>query len=145
MIGVEGMFVRDLDSSNGTFIDNEPVERLSPLKQGQILRIGEVAMEVKDAPRPAPVAGVTTCENHPNIPASMKCGQCGKPWCGSCVHVMKRLNGQYLKLCPICSGYCEPLEGMNKAGKPKVSVGALMDKWFKKKTIVTKFKPKHHD
>lgn len=145
MIGVEGMFVRDLDSSNGTFIDDEPVERLSPLRQGQVLRIGDIRLEVKDAPKPAPEAGVTPCENHPKIPASMKCQQCGKVFCGSCIHVLKRLNGEFLKLCPVCSGYCEPLEGMNKGIKPKAKFGAIMDKWFKKKTMVTKFRAKRHD
>src|ERR1700747_883450 len=62
-LGLDGLYVRDLDSSNGTFINDAPVEELSQLQKGQMLRLGDVQMEVKEVPKPAPVAGVTTCEN----------------------------------------------------------------------------------
>src|SRR5579872_3817290 len=44
----EFIFVRDLDSSNGTFIDGDPIKE-SALYSGQILRIGLLEM-VLDAP-----------------------------------------------------------------------------------------------
>lgn len=42
----EEIIVRDLDSTNGTFIDGEPVTE-APLKPGQILRLGEVDVRLE--------------------------------------------------------------------------------------------------
>jgi predicted component of type VI protein secretion system len=40
-------FIKDLDSTNGTFINDEPVKEAA-LKPGQILRLGTVEMRVED-------------------------------------------------------------------------------------------------
>jgi len=45
----EWMFVRDTDSSNGVFVNGERVSECW-LESGQVLRLGEVSLEVKDAP-----------------------------------------------------------------------------------------------
>ncbi len=46
----EEIVVRDLDSTNGSFIDGEPLEPNadSPIKPGQILRLGEVDIRLED-------------------------------------------------------------------------------------------------
>jgi pSer/pThr/pTyr-binding forkhead associated (FHA) protein len=44
----DGIWVKDLESTNGTFIDGEPVSE-SPLKPGQILRLGEIDMRLETA------------------------------------------------------------------------------------------------
>lgn len=46
----EEIIVRDLDSTNGTFIDGEPLEPNvdAPIKPGQILRLGEVDVRLED-------------------------------------------------------------------------------------------------
>ena len=124
------MFVRDTDSSNGTYVDEYLVEQSVQLAKGHVLRIGDVRLEVKEVPVPAPEVDKIPCVNHPQQPASLKCTQCHKAFCGSCVHILKRTNGQYLRLCPVCSGHCEPLEGMSRAGKD--SLGSLVKKLFKK-------------
>lgn len=133
----EGLFVRDLDSSNGTFIDDEPI-RQGQLAKGSMLRLGDVKMEVKDVGKIAVAAAdpnVIACFNHPALPASMFCTQCKKTFCGSCVHLMKKISGQYLRLCPSCSGHCEPLPtpGQAKPAGKKIFSG-LFDKLMKKTT-----------
>jgi len=52
--------VRDLNSTNGTFINGEKISE-APLKSGQVLRFGQVELKIDDgkpvtAPAPAPVA-----------------------------------------------------------------------------------------
>lgn len=122
----EGLFVRDLGSTNGTFVDGVQVVEETPLKSGQTLRLGEVACEVKDAAAAVAIPqwsepqapetlpdGSKPCVNHPGFPANMRCTHCKKLFCGNCVHILRRTKGMILKLCPICSHPCESLEGMN--------------------------------
>src|SRR5579864_8595555 len=45
------VIVKDLNSTNGTFINGEKVSDESPLKPGQILRLGQIEMRLEtDAP-----------------------------------------------------------------------------------------------
>jgi hypothetical protein len=125
----DAMYVRDTDSSNGTFINDQPVEGSARLQRGDTLRLGDVKMEVKEAPE-----GVNTrevfCTNHPELSASMECTQCHKYFCGSCVHLLKRVTGQYLRLCPVCSGHCEPILLVRQ--NDKRTLGTLVKKLFNK-------------
>src|ERR1700690_3122941 len=41
--------VRDLNSTNGTFINGHQVTGEAPLKPGQILRLGQIEMRLEDA------------------------------------------------------------------------------------------------
>lgn len=133
----EGLFVKDLDSSNGTFINDEPI-RQGQLAKGSMLRLGDVKMEVKDVGKAAAAAdpNVVACFNHPTLAASMFCTQCKKTFCGSCVHIMKKINGQYLRLCPSCSGHCEPIPvpGQAKPSAGKKIFSGLFDRLMKKTT-----------
>ena len=56
--------VRDLNSTNGTFINGEKIAE-SVLKPGQILRLGQIEMrlETDEAAAPAPTAGKKTPDN----------------------------------------------------------------------------------
>ncbi len=56
--------VRDLNSTNGTFINGEKIAEAA-LKPGQILRLGQIEMrlETEASGAPAPVAGKKTPEN----------------------------------------------------------------------------------
>jgi len=124
-VSVEGMFMRDLTSTNGTFVDETPVLDEVRVQRGQTLRLGDVVCEVADAspevhiptwsaPAAVPLPdGAEPCANHPAFPASMRCTDCGKLFCGTCVHILRRSKGVVHKLCPICSGACEAIEGMN--------------------------------
>jgi hypothetical protein len=112
-VNEEAMLVRDLDSSNGTFVDDEAVSKAT-LLTGQCLRLGDVSLEVVDAPAPPDPDAIPMCVNHPNYPASMRCTQCGRLLCGPCLHILKLAGGKAHKLCPACSGHCESLQGMNR-------------------------------
>jgi hypothetical protein len=81
----EWMFVRDMDSSNGVFVNDEQVLEC-PLESGQVLRLGDVSLEVKDAPVAGAGRELSPCENHLNVAATMVCKQCHRKFCGACVH-----------------------------------------------------------
>src|SRR3972149_1248897 len=64
----ERMFVRDMDSTNGVFVNGKQVVEC-PLESGQVLRLGYVSLEVKDAPVLKSGRELATCENHPETTA----------------------------------------------------------------------------
>lgn len=55
----DGIWVKDLQSTNGSFIDGEPITE-APLKPGQILRLGEIDMRLETgAPNDKKAAAAT--------------------------------------------------------------------------------------
>jgi hypothetical protein len=119
---VEGdfVFVRDLGSTNGTFVNKELVKE-SAIYAGQVLRIGPVEM-VLDAPTaqlslpelPKPIQptafmatllrdGYAACQNHGGRHAIWECVQCHRCYCDQCVRKLRRVGGAYIKLCAACS------------------------------------------
>lgn len=118
-----GVQIRDLDSTNGTFIDTQRVKS-AELRNGQILMLGSMEMRLmgmtvdvvipKMTVTAEPVAvqlpdGTPACLHHPGIPASHKCRQCGKAYCEACVRELHLVGGKSRMFCPGCSGACEPL------------------------------------
>src|ERR1700722_1865455 len=65
--------VKDLNSTNGTFINNNPVTAEAVLKPGEILRLGQVELRL-DAPgapsasTPAPIGGIPPAPMTPKRP-----------------------------------------------------------------------------
>ncbi len=110
--------VRDCDSTNGTFLDDEPVHEQAAYA-GQVLRLGEVELLVEttdirvaiptfELPKPPdlPVVsaeGALLCPRHPQVPATYRCTHCLEFLCDECVTRMRRRGGRTLKLCPLCS------------------------------------------
>ena len=141
------VFVRDLDSSNGTFIDGDVV-RESALYSGQALQIGLVEMvldaptihlALPELPKPespfkAPVAvaladGYPACLGHANRHAIWECAHCTRVFCDECIRKLRRIGGIHLKLCPTCSNPCKLTswsEMMRK--KKKGFFGSMMSK-----------------
>src|SRR5579863_4719454 len=113
------VMVRDLGSTNGTFIDHQRIEQAT-LYAGQTLKIGEVEMVLDtravhvaipnlpaaDNPYLTPVEvlsdGHRACLSHNGRHAVWECGQCGKPYCDECVRKLRRVGGAYVRLCPAC-------------------------------------------
>src|SRR5438034_2264498 len=55
VLSEESVLVRDLGSTNGTFIDNQPVHE-GQLRPGQILRLGSAEFRLESQPEPAQIS-----------------------------------------------------------------------------------------
>lgn len=119
----DSVVVRDLGSTNGTFIEGQPVKE-ARLQAGQTLQLGDVQMvlettpitvaipkfDVPQVPLPSRLPdGTAACLNHPQVRATQKCTYCHHEFCETCVHHLRRVGGKFLNLCPQCSAHCEPL------------------------------------
>jgi pSer/pThr/pTyr-binding forkhead associated (FHA) protein len=139
----ESILVRDLNSTNGTFIDGHPVQE-AVLEPGQILRLGHAELRVDVQPAPPPVEisipkisvegvpsenhlldGSLGCQNHPGVAAVFKCTKCGQAVCGGCVRVLKLQGGTTRLFCPSCSGPCERLPSAAAEKKKQSLLGRL--------------------
>ena len=115
--------VRDLGSTNGTFIDDQPISE-GLLASGQTLRVGTVELRldlppvrIAIPPRPLPEVdkptfqpdGSSNCLHHPTVLATEHCQQCDGYFCAACVRRIRKVGGTLLTLCPACSGPCEQL------------------------------------
>jgi hypothetical protein len=68
--------IRDLNSTNGTFINGNQVTGEAPLKPGQILRLGQVEMRLEDASaKPAASSPKKLPDQTMIIPQGVKLGQ----------------------------------------------------------------------
>lgn len=140
VLSMEGVLLRDCDSTNGTFVNGEPVKE-AWLLPGQTVNLGDVELFVENTeinvtipeyerPRPKPPVvtegGVILCPRHPQVPVAYKCTHCNEVMCMSCVHIMQLKGGHPLYLCPQCSHRCEPIEVV-KTVKKKSFIGFLQD------------------
>ena len=131
LLEADSAMVRDLGSTNGTFIEGQPVKE-ARLQSGQTLQLGDVQMVLETTPitvaipkidRPSVPApsrlpdGAAACLNHSQVRATQKCTQCHHEFCEPCVHHLRRVGGKFLNLCPLCSGRCESLSGVVKPKK----------------------------
>ncbi|HEY5345019.1 MAG TPA: FHA domain-containing protein [Verrucomicrobiae bacterium] len=120
----DGVYLRDCDSTNGTFINGEPVKE-AWLMPGQKLKLGDVELFVEStdatiaipqiqpeivAPKVIQENGELFCAQHPDRKITFKCTHCTEVMCNACVHVMRRKGGQPLYLCRVCSYKCERIE-----------------------------------
>ena len=108
--------VWDLNSTNGTFLDGQPIQQAA-LHPGQILCLGTVPMVCQDDPvgEPArvpagspPIAVAVNsdvCDQHPQVAAKWCCLKCGSAFCTACVKTT-RVGGQFFRACPKCGGSC---------------------------------------
>ena len=132
VLSADGVVVRDLESTNGTFVNGNRV-REANLAVGQILRLGDVELAVEavdvqiaipkfvntDLPAPPVLAsdGAMLCPRHPHTRVTHQCNQCKEVMCDACVHRLRRKGGKAtLLLCPVCSG---PVGLIGAPTKPK--------------------------
>jgi len=131
--------VRDLDSTNGTYIEGEPV-REAILKPGQLLRLGnlELKLEAEEVRISIPeishetmptqthlLDGSLACLNHPGIPALARCTQCQQAYCADCVHSVGLQGARRRLFCPACSNPCELLPQLVPEKKKRSFLGRL--------------------
>jgi len=127
----DSIVVRDLGSSNGTFINGQQV-REGTLGLGETLALGEVELtlqptevsvsiptweEPKVESKPSLADGSEACPNHPRVPAMQRCTHCKRVFCNTCIHHLRRAGGKVLDLCPVCSHPCELMPGAVKPRK----------------------------
>jgi pSer/pThr/pTyr-binding forkhead associated (FHA) protein len=127
----DGVMIRDCNSTNGTFVNGEPVKE-AQLLPGQTVRVGDVELFVentdvkvsipkyeRERPKPPVVLedGAMLCPRHPHSQVTYKCTHCKEVMCGSCVRVLQRKGGPLLFLCPLCSHKCKHITGSEKPKK----------------------------
>lgn len=125
VLTADGVLLRDLGSTNGTFVNGERVEQ-AVLEPGQRLRLGEVEFLVestdahiaipeieREIPAPPVVTpdGGMLCTRHAQKPITYRCLQCHSVLCDSCVTILKRKAGRIHKFCKLCSGNVERIGG----------------------------------
>lgn len=117
------VLVRDLDSTNGTYLDGK-LTKESVFLTGQTLKIGlieigldgppaHVAVQPLPLPDQGPVPtlmtdGTPCCLNHPGVRASLACEQCAQFYCESCARHLRVVGKPMRAFCPACSGICSP-------------------------------------
>jgi pSer/pThr/pTyr-binding forkhead associated (FHA) protein len=137
-----GVFLRDCDSTNGTFLDGEQIKE-AQLQAGQTLHMGEVEIFVENvdvkvaipkievqvaAPPVVRSDGSMNCRRHPGVRATHQCTHCLEVLCDDCVTKLRRRGGKTLKLCRLCSHHCVPIGGEKKK---KRSFFGLLNKTVK--------------
>jgi pSer/pThr/pTyr-binding forkhead associated (FHA) protein len=142
--------VKDLQSTNGTFIDASPVEE-SVLRPGQTLQLGgvELRLDIEEfeiriptaAASPAPAQpvgieviledGTRACSRNPALPATheaelgcMAVVKCPAVFHASSLRVVKLSGGKagVLLFCPDCNTRCRPIPGASDADSKKKSL-----------------------
>jgi hypothetical protein len=131
VVNGEEIRVRDLGSTNGTFIDDQKIEE-GIMHQHSILRLGNVRLQLEEVlvtpvahpvtPEPAPpVAAVELapgCVYHAETRASYKCENCGATLCESCLTVVGQGKYDATTICPVCKGQCYALPHHTEKEKP---------------------------
>lgn len=129
----DGVYVHDCNSTNGTFINGEPVME-AWLDPGQILRLGDVELLVETTevtiaipkierdmpPSPPPVFedGALPCPRHLEKRATFKCTRCHEVMCNGCVRMMRIKGGKPHFLCCVCHQPCERIAAAAPKKKP---------------------------
>jgi len=132
VLGDGELIVRDCGSTNGTFVDGEPIGQ-ARLSAGQILRLGDVELLVESTdvkiaipkfetvrPVAPPIVltdGSLVCPRHKHATVTHQCTHCREVMCDECVHRLRRRGGKLLKLCPVCSHKVESITGEKKKKK----------------------------
>jgi len=123
------LVLRDCQSTNGTYVNGEPVTE-ARLSAGQSFCVGDVELYIEDtdmkvavphievAPRAAPpivlTDGSLLCPRHSESQVTHQCTKCREVMCDACVRRIRRRGGKLLKLCPLCSSKVETLGGSKK-------------------------------
>jgi hypothetical protein len=136
--------VRDLGSTNGTFLDGQPIQ-LAVLQPGQVLCLGTVKMICQGDPVRQPVRisvetplavsegskavnlgetpaanNVEVCVQHPEVAAKWACIRCGAMLCAACVKTT-RGGMKFFQNCPKCGGSCVSVSEYRRLAAPALT------------------------
>jgi hypothetical protein len=139
-LSADGVYLHDCASTNGTFLNGEPVSE-AWLMAGQDLRFGDVELFVEStdahiaipevevqAPEQHAIEhnGELFCVRHPERRITFKCTKCTEVMCNACIGIVKRQGGQPLYLCRVCHSKCERIM-IDKPREKKGIFGYLQD------------------
>jgi pSer/pThr/pTyr-binding forkhead associated (FHA) protein len=126
ILSADGVVLHDLNSTNGSYVNGEPVEEVW-LENGQSVRLGDVELTVEstdstiaipkleqEKPAAPPVMlpdGAFLCPRHPENRATFRCTTCLAIMCSSCVRIIRIKGGKPHFLCATCHNHCERLGG----------------------------------
>jgi hypothetical protein len=121
MVEHEAITIRDLGSTNGTFLDEQRIQE-APLHPEIIIRLGNIRLqmdrvqvtplqqvEATGAALPTKMEVAGGCMYHTERRAAYKCENCGGSFCSECVAVMGKDRYGTTTLCPVCKAQCYPL------------------------------------
>jgi hypothetical protein len=152
------LVVRDLGSTNGTFIDHQRITEAT-LLFGQVLQVGIVELILAEPLRisrpradgtvgPLEIHAWRICSKHADLEASFTCPHCQQDLCARCVRGLARMDGSRIKVCPDCGNECEethnlpmiqePTEDQNAIGSGKVLRAGLwphLADWLRGKLV----------
>jgi len=123
------LIIRDCESTNGTFVEGEPVHEVR-LMAGQTFFVGDVEIFIEStdvnvaipkievpvlkAPPVVLKNGALLCPRHPATSVTHRCTHCREVMCEDCVSRLRRRGGKYLALCPLCSHKVERIGDKKK-------------------------------
>jgi hypothetical protein len=143
-VGDHGVVIRDLQSTNGTFVNDQPITEagvppgatvqfgtLRFLLEEEIVQIAipstGAAPEEPAAPATLP-DGTLACSKFPHLPAAFRCSKCARNFHGSALRQVRLHSGKLpLLFCPDCDGKCEIIPGFTQMGKQD-GVGGLISR-----------------
>jgi hypothetical protein len=145
--------VRDLGSTNGTFLDGRQIQE-AVLQPGQVLILGTMRMACQADPagEPAAVAcsrppvvraipplartaalpasggaGAEVCAEHPAAAAQWRCVSCDMMWCPACVKTTVSGVREY-RSCPKCGSSCVSFSEYTRLKAPPIT--NFFDVWL---------------
>jgi DNA-directed RNA polymerase subunit RPC12/RpoP len=116
----ESVLVRDLGSTNGSFLNGRPVTE-AEFRAGDILTFGAAEFTLKDpparvaipqAPPPPPPPprflpdGTPCCCVNPEAAAEWRCSRCGEQFSTAAIRLVGLQGGKKSAFCPKCDGRC---------------------------------------
>ena len=131
IVSGDAALLKDLGSTNGTYVEGELVEQ-APLRDGQLFQAGHVELrfladapatpvvrvvppETARIPRPTPLPSASAssraarCKSHPRTAARFHCPKCQHSFCELCVNT-RPLGDPARKFCRSCGTECPPLK-----------------------------------
>lgn len=136
-IDERGVIVRDLQSTNGSFIDDEPITE-KEIRSGQVVQFGTVALKLgteeirisvpklpDPSPEPAalPSGAEAPCSINASLPATHRCVKCQRAFHESSLRTLRISAGAAVMLfCPECSAQVKPIPGVDprKSRRPGI-------------------------
>lgn len=119
--------IKDLGSTNGTFINQKQISK-GIIQKGDLVTLGGIDLQAQlddveivvpelNIPEQPGAAfledGSQACFIHRNLAAVLRCTKCENWYCEECVRTLKKTNGQILYFCKDCSAPCVPLPRTN--------------------------------